>query len=105
MRKTGKAERSKTHKTMNTQTKYTRFQVWRQSLAGLDRSQLVGTYDTKEEALEAARLEKAKCDDEGNYWAEMYGENDRFFVVEEGLRPTKLKQILEGKSNGNQYMV
>ena len=88
-----------------TNSKNTRFQVWRQSQAGLNRNQLIGTYGTREEALEAAKLIKAKCVDESNYWAEMYGENDMFFVIEEGIRPTKLKQILEGKSNGNQYMV
>lgn len=85
--------------------KNTRYQVWRQSLAGLQRNQLVGTYDTKEEALEAANAEKAKCVEEGNYWAEMYGEADLFFIVEEGICPSKLKRILQKGSNVNPYFV
>lgn len=85
--------------------KKTRYQVWHRFHTGLDRNQLVGTYDSKEEAFEAAKSEKAKFIDESNYWAEMYGENDIFFVVEEGIRPAQLKRILEGKSNANPYVV
>lgn len=32
-------------------------------------------------------------------WAEMYGENDYFIIVEEGLSPHKLKSALKHKGN------
>lgn len=60
---------------------------------------LVGTYDTWDEAFDVAKQRKEECNDDANYWADMYDENDYFIIVEEGLPPHKLKSALKHKGN------
>lgn len=53
-------------------------------------TQNVGTYNTYDEAYEVAKELNDKYNDEGNYWEE----KDRFYIVEDNLRPTKVKNML-----------
>lgn len=69
----------------------TKYEVW---LVGAAYRMRIGTFDTWDEAFDAAQKENSEVNDEGNYWAEMEVENDYFFIVEEGLTPRKLKCAL-----------
>ena len=80
------------------QTDDTRYELWQTGGNG-GYKMLVGTYDTWDEAFDVAKQRNEECNDEGNYWAEMYGENDYFIIVEEGLSPHKLKSALKHKGN------
>ena len=76
----------------------TRYELWQTGGNGGYRM-LVGTYDTWDEAFGEAKKRSEECNDEGNYWAEMYGEVDYFILVEEGLTPHKLKRALKYAGN------
>lgn len=80
------------------QTDDTRYELWQTGGNG-GYKMLVGTYDTWDEAFGVAKQRNEDCNDDGNYWAEMYGENDYFIIVEEGLSPHKLKSALKRKGN------
>lgn len=79
-------------------TEEVRYELWQTGGPG-GYKMLVGTYDTWDEAFVVAKQRNEECNDEGNYWAEMYGENDCFIIVEEGLSPHKLKCALNYKGN------
>lgn len=55
-----------------------------------------GTYNSYEAAYEAAKKLDEKYNDEANYWEE----KERFYIAEEGLRPTQLKKLL----SSNRYL-
>lgn len=78
----------------------TKYEVW---LVGAAYRMRIGTFDTWDEAFGAAQKENSEVNDEGNYWAEMEGENDYFFIVEEGLTLRKLKCALMGRGNVDFY--
>ena len=78
----------------------TKYEVWQ---TGAAYRICIGTYDTWDEAFDAAKKKNGEVNDEGNYWAEMYGEADYFFIVEEGLTPHKLKRALMGHGNIDFY--
>ena len=54
------------------QTVDTRYELWQTGGSG-GYKMLVGTYDTWDEAFGVAKQRNEECNDEGNYWAEMYG--------------------------------
>ena len=78
----------------------TKYEVWQ---TGASYRMCIGTFDTWDEAFDAAQKKNSEVNDEGNYWAEMEGENDYFFIVEEGLTPRKLKRALMGRGNVDFY--
>ena len=75
-----------------------RYELWQTGGNG-GYKMLIGTYDTWDEAFAVAKQRNEEFNDEGNYQAEMYGENDYFIIVEEGLSPHKLKSALKHKGN------
>lgn len=74
----------------------TKYEVWQ---VGAAYRMCIGTFDTWDEAFDAAKIKNEACNDEDNFWADEYGENDYFFIVEEGLTPRKLKTALKGPGN------
>ena len=75
-----------------------RYELWQTGGNG-GYKMLIGTYDTWDEAFAVAKQRNEEFNDEVNYQAEMYGENDYFIIVEEGLSPHKLKSALKHKGN------
>ena len=71
-----------------------RLELWQDR--GLSNMEMVGEFNTEEEAVKRARALYSE-DLDGNYWAEMYGEVIRFYIFDrlksKGRRKHKLKRI------------
>ena len=77
-----------------------RYELWQTGGNG-GYKMLIGTYDTWDEAFAVAKQRNEEFNDEGNYQAEMYGENDYFIIVEEGRPPQKRKSAIKKKGNND----